>query len=430
MALLIAGVIALLLPFAGFAQRAQEEPFQEAGVCARCHVISVVEWGMSVHRKAATGCTACHGASPGHIQDERNNVKPERVPQGNAIAGLCAECHKDGCPKSGHKAGCQNCHHYHALVDPKKPATAAAPGERRGAGEMRRQEYSRLMEQGEKLVNAEQWDKARAAFQAALEQKPGDSQARDRAKLCERRLKPDLPGFEIAEKRFDPGTGLPRKVRVAGLAIPMVLVPGGGFEMGSERYAGSKPVHTVRIRPLYLGEFEITQAEWKSVMGSNPSAHQGGPFRDANRMPVEQVSWDDAQVFLKKLNEKVQGAGFRLPTEAEWEYAARAAGSEPEPAVEGQKAPRPVGKGRPNSLGLRDMLGNVWEWCSSLSRPYPFDATDGRESVDGTGLRILRGGGFADPADLLDPALRHAERPHRRMRANGLRLARDVPDPR
>jgi formylglycine-generating enzyme required for sulfatase activity len=423
MALLIASVIAMIFPLAAFAQGGQEQgPFQEAGVCARCHVISVVEWGMSAHRKAATGCTSCHGASLGHIQDERNNVKPDRVPKGAAVRGLCIGCHTN----QKNPKPCQDCHHYHALVDPRKPATAAVAGQ----GEARLQEFSRLMEQGEKLAQAEQWDQARAAFQAALQQKPGDGRAGEKVKLCERRLKPDLAGFEIVEKQFDSGTGLVRKVRVAGFGIPMVLVPGGGFEMGSERYERSNPVHTVRIRPLYLGESEITQAEWTSVMGSNPSACQGEKFPGAAGMPVEQVSWEDAQAFLKRLNEKVAGGGFRLPTEAEWEFAARTGGAEPEPAAPGQKSPRPAGQGRRNSLGLHDMLGNVWEWCSSLDRPYPFDATDGRESPDAPGMRILRGGGFADPADLLDPALRHAERPNRRMRFNGLRLARDVPEPR
>jgi formylglycine-generating enzyme required for sulfatase activity len=385
---------------------------------------------MSAHRQAATGCTSCHGASLGHVKDERNNVKPDRLPNGSAIAGLCADCHKDGCTKSGQKAGCQDCHHYHALVDPRKPAVAPAPDERSAERETRLQQFSRFLEEGNKLVNAEQWDKARIAFQAALQQKPGDGQASAKLKLCERRLKPDLPGFEITDKRFDPETGLVRKVRVAGLGIAMVLVPGGEFEMGSERFAGSKPVHTVRTRPFYLGAFEITQAEWKSMMGSNPSAHQGEKFPDADRMPVEQVSWEDAQAFLRKLNEKVEGGGFRLPTEAEWERAARSGGAEPEPAAPSQKSPRVVGLGHIDNLGLHDMLGNVWEWCSSLSRPYPFDATDGRESSSEPGLRILRGGGFGDPADLLDPALRHTERPNRRLRWNGLRLARDVPDPR
>ena len=424
MARLIVSLIAILLPLAGLAQPPQDQQsFQQAGVCARCHVISVVEWGMSGHRQAGTVCTSCHGASLGHIKDERNNVKPDRVPAGNAIASLCTDCHKDGCPKSAHKAGCQECHHVHALVDPRKPATAAVPDDQ----EKRWKQFSHFLEEGEKLAKAEQWDKARTAFQAALQQKPGDRQANAELKLCERRLKPDLPGFEIAEKQFDPATGLARKVRVAGLGIAMVLVPGGEFEMGSERFRDSKPVHTVRTRPFYLGEFEVTQAEWQSIMGSNPSAFQGEKFPDADKMPVEQVSWEDAQAFLKRLNEKVDGGGFRLPSEAEWERAARTGGAEPEPAAPSQKSPRPVGQGRVDNLGLHDMLGNVWEWCSSLSRPYPFDATDGRESVSEPGLRILRGGGFGDPADLLNPALRHAERPNRRQPWNGLRLARDVP---
>jgi len=87
-----------------------------------------------------------------------------------------------------------------------------------------------------------------------------------------------------------------------------------------------------------------------------------------------------------------------------------------------------VDSGQPDKLGLFDMLGNVWERCSSLNRPYPFDAADGREAPAAPGLRILRGGGYVDMADLLDAALRHAERPNRRLPWNGLRLARSVPE--
>jgi len=99
-------------------------------------------------------------------------------------------------------------------------------------------------------------------------------------------------------------------------------------------------------------------------MGSNPSAHQGADVSNSDRMPVDRVSWEDCQTFLKKLNERVASRGFRLPTEAEWEYAARA-GSGATENID-LPAPNPVGQGLPNQLGLFDLLGNVWEWCSSI----------------------------------------------------------------
>jgi formylglycine-generating enzyme required for sulfatase activity len=412
----MARLILAVVPFM-LAQVQPDRQFQQAGVCARCHVVSVVEWGVSRHLKAGTGCVECHGASQGHVIDERNNVKPERMPRGAAIAGLCANCHKSGCPNSRQTAGCQSCHHAHALVNPSKPPAIRDQGlEERMA---RWERFSHQMTEGERLVRFEQFEQARATFRAALEQVPGDRSATERLKMCERRLHPGLPGFERAGQELDGRSGLPREVQVAGTDIVMRLVPGGEFEMGAERFADSRPVHTVRLDAFYLGKFEVTQAQWKSLMGENPSAQQG------DRLPVERVSFEDAQAFVKRLNDKAPGGGFRLPTEAEWEFAARTGGAQPGPS---QPAPRPVGSGQPDKLGLFDMLGNVWEWCSSLSRPYPYDAADGREALATPGLRILRSGGFADMTELLDPALRHAERANRRLRWNGLRLARSVPE--
>lgn len=409
MARLIAA--ALALSAACFAQ-SQDQQFRQAGVCARCHVISVVEWGMSKHRAARTVCVACHGASAGHVADERNNVKPERVPKGEAVAGLCAGCHKNGCPKSGQKAGCQTCHHVHALVDPRKPAAADDQRLEESAAGQRR--YSGRMEEGERAAAAENWQAARSAFQEALKLEPGDARAPARLRMCERRINPRLPGFEISGPRFDRETGLPREVRVAGPGIPMLLVAGGEFEMGSDRFPGAGPVHTVRVEPFYLGKYELTQAEWTALMGANPSARTG------DNLPVERVSWQDCQEFLQRLNGKTQGGAFRLPTEAEWEFAARAGSAEAaEPG-----SPRPVTELSPDKLGFYGLLGNVWEWTSSLYKPYPYG-----EAGEQSGLRVLRGGGFADSREWFDAAARHPERPGRRLRWNGMRLARSIPEP-
>ena len=424
MARLTSAVILLLCGAVGAAQTVQDRQFKEAGVCARCHVISVIEWGMSAHRQAGVACVACHGASQGHVKDERNNIKPERLPRQAAIAGLCAGCHASGCPKTHETASCQNCHHSHALVDPKKPAMVN--DSKLDEISARWSRFAELERRGEELVKAEDWRAASEAYRQALEQKPGDRHAAERLKMCERRMNPSLPGFEIVGKEFDSGTGLPLHVSVARWGTPMVLVAGGEFEMGSERLAASRPVHTVRVEPFYLGQYEVTQAEWKLLMSSNPSAPLAAGTQEPDRLPVDQISWEDCQSLVKKLNDDVPGSGFRLPTEAEWEFAARAGGGTPEVAAWPQL--KPVGKGQPNSFGLFDLVGNAWEWSSSLYLPYPYVATDGREALDAPGLRVLRGGGYAEWKDWLDPAARHSERPHRRLRGNGMRLARSVPN--
>jgi hypothetical protein len=397
---------------------------QEAGVCARCHVISVAEWGYSKHRPAGTDCKACHGASQGHVVDERNNVKPDQIPRQTAVAGLCLGCHEAGCPKSKETGSCQKCHHPHALVDPRKPP--AIRDERLEQLEVRWQRYGQLMQEGERQVKARPWEAAKIAFQGALSEKPHDGLALARLKMCERRMKPGLAGFEIVGANFDEASGLPLQVRVVGLVIPMLLVPDGKYDMGSDQFANTKPVHQVRVEPFYLARHELTQDEWRAIRGSNPSAHQGANFPHSGRWPVEHISWEDAQALVRALNDRVAGGGFRLPTEAEWECAARVGGESAE--AFSLAAPRPVEQGKPNRLGLFDLAGNVREWCSSRLDPYPYNVSDGRESPVDSGLRILRGGVFIEPAAWYEPVARHGERSNRRLIWNGLRLARSIPE--
>jgi formylglycine-generating enzyme required for sulfatase activity len=423
--------------------------FKAAGVCARCHVVSVLEWGISKHVAAGTSCQKCHGPSKDHVANERNEVKPDRLPRGAQIAKTCQRCHDAGCPKTLQTATCQQCHHVHALLDPAK--RPQAQDDQLSQLLARWEKFRGRMDEGERQVRLGQWKAARQAFQDALALIPGNHRAAMRLTFCKRRLDPSVSGFTNVGDSFDPQTGLAREVKVAGLDIPMVLVPPGEFDLGADQALSSRPVHTVTIEAFYLGKFELTQAQWQALMGANPSVHQGKAFADAGRMPVEHVSWHDCQALVKRLNERVPGGGFRLPTEAEWEYACRAgADAPPGRLMLGQLAwfrenssrqppggdpsqgpeawsPRPVGTKKPNAWGLYDMQGNVSEWCSSLDRPYPYDPRDGREALDGPGLRVLRGGNFADAAEGLDPALRHSERPQRRYRWNGVRLARSAP---
>jgi formylglycine-generating enzyme required for sulfatase activity len=420
----------LLAALAASGQQPADFQFQQAGECARCHVISVVEWGISGHQRVGTDCVACHGVSEGHVIDERNNIKPEHVAQGAAIAGMCANCHAAGCPKTKQKAECQNCHHFHALVDPNKPPVVRDEGLEKRTVLLAR--YDARMREGESHYRAGAWERAREAFRAALQARPGDARAALRLTASERRLRGSLPGFELVTQAFDEAAGLPREVRVAGIGTPMVLVPGGEFEMGSEKFPATAPVHTVRVEPFYLARFEVTRGDWCAVMGGDANACN----ETSARMPLTGVSWQDAQTFVQKLNERVPGGGFRLPTEAEWELAARGSGSSAPDLAEiafygdfGRDAgPKPVGSRKPNRLGIFDLQGNVWEWCSSLHKPYPYDPLDGREAVDASGLRVLRGGSYSDTAGLLDAAFRHGLPADRRLRWNGFRLARSIPE--
>ncbi|MDX2286904.1 MAG: formylglycine-generating enzyme family protein [Bacteroidia bacterium] len=230
-----------------------------------------------------------------------------------------------------------------------------------------------------------------------------------------------------------------------GFAFRMIYVEGGVFRMGGAddaAFSDEKPVHEVRVPSFSLGEYPVTQGLWLAVMGGgNPS---GFPGLDR---PVELVSWEDAQAFIAKLN-GLTGRGYRLPSEAEWEYAARGgAGSEGYLYAGSDKLKEagwynensgdethPVGQKLPNELGLYDMSGNVWEWCEDhWHRSYQGALADGSAWVeaDRTGLgRVGRGGSWGSDARLCRVSYRNRNSPGYRYRRLGFRLAAPSVQPR
>jgi formylglycine-generating enzyme required for sulfatase activity len=194
-------------------------------------------------------------------------------------------------------------------------------------------------------------------------------------------------------------------------------------------------VHRVRIsKPFYLGKYEVTQAQWEAVMGTNPSTFQGNPNR-----PVESVSWANIQEFITRLNEQEGWEVCRLPTEAQWEYAARAgtavAHYENDMDViawydqNSGRQTHEVGQKRPNAWGLYDMLGNVWEWCHDGKRAY-YTADMAVDPMGPTGpsaRRIIRGASWAASAPYVLPTTRRWLVPDRRGDDLGFRCANSGP---
>jgi formylglycine-generating enzyme required for sulfatase activity len=188
-------------------------------------------------------------------------------------------------------------------------------------------------------------------------------------------------------------------------SMEFVRIPAGEFQMGCSPGdtacdADEKPAHRVQITKAFeMGKYEVTQAQWEAVMGTNPSK-----FKGADR-PVESVSWDDAQEFLKRLNARQDGYRYRLPTEAEWEYAARVGSSEkqtgPLDAVawyDGNSGNQthPIGQKQANGWGLYDMQGNVWEWCQDFYDENYYQSSPAQDPQGPSSRlgRVLRGGSW------------------------------------
>lgn len=224
-------------------------------------------------------------------------------------------------------------------------------------------------------------------------------------------------------------------ITVNGVSFDMIMVEGGTFTMGAtpeqgeDAYYSEKPAHQVTLSDYYIGETEVTQALWKAVMGTNPSSFEG------DRNPVEDVSWNDCQEFIRKLN-SLTGRTFRLPTEAEWEYAARGGNQSKGYKYSGSNKIEDValydGNSKdkknavktksPNELGLYDMSGNVWEWCNDWYGDYKRkDQTDPQGPSSGSN-RVLRGGCQYSSAERCRVSCRNDYSPDYRSGIFGLRL--------
>ena len=224
---------------------------------------------------------------------------------------------------------------------------------------------------------------------------------------------------------------------VNAVQFKMVKVEGGTFQMGatseqgSDAYDDEYPVHSVTLSDYYIGQTQVTQELWEAVMGSNPSYFKGN-----NQCPVENVSWNDSQEFIEKLN-RLTGKNFRLPTEAEWEYAARGgnkskgykySGSNDADAVawyeknSGGKT-HPVETKQSNELGLYDMSGNVWEWCQDRYGKYSSHSQSNPKGANTGSVRVLRGGSWISSEKGVRVSNRDYDAPGSRNVDGGLRLA-------
>jgi formylglycine-generating enzyme required for sulfatase activity len=231
-----------------------------------------------------------------------------------------------------------------------------------------------------------------------------------------------------------------------------VFVRGGTFQMGTASGGSSdeRPVHSVTVKSFYMGKYEVTQKEWVEVMGSNPSRWKG------DNLPVETVSWHDAIEYCNKRSLReglspayrgsgdfvscdLSASGYRLPTEAEWEYAAKGgdktyltteySGSNNVESVgwyngNSGGGTHPVGTKLPNDLGIYDMSGNVWEWCWDWYGSYSSSSqTDPTGAASGSN-RVLRGGGWIGSAGYLRSAARDNDTPSYWGNGSGFRLVR------
>lgn len=237
----------------------------------------------------------------------------------------------------------------------------------------------------------------------------------------------EAPQSASQNKNQEQTAGKSLTANVNGAQIQMVSIVGGTFLMGSPlsemgRDKDEGPQNEVTVQSFDMSKYEVTQEQYKVVMGTNPSNFKG------DNLPVDSVTWNNAVEFCRKLSETT-GRTYRLPTEAEWEYASRAGTSGPYSGnidamtwygPNSASQTHPVGQKQPNGFGLYDMNGNVWEWCQSKYGPYPYKADDGRENLQDNDVRVMRGGSYESSASSCRSAYRRRVIPD--VRSIGFRV--------
>jgi formylglycine-generating enzyme required for sulfatase activity len=245
------------------------------------------------------------------------------------------------------------------------------------------------------------------------------------------------------EKEKETENGKIETFTANGVSFDMVFVKGGTFTMGApdtdtDAYEWEKPAHQVTVSDYSIAKFPVTQKLWQAVMGGNPSYLKG------DNRPVETVSWDDAQAFISKLN-AATGKKFRLPTEAQWEYAARGGSQSKNYKYSGSNniddvawyydnsvahgkehldyGTHPVGTKKANELGICDMTGNVWEWCNDWYDIYTAASQTNPQGAAEGSFRVLRGGSWRSHAQYCRVAYRADITPSYRNADSGFRLS-------
>ena len=305
-------------------------------------------------------------------------------------------------------------------------------------------ECQRIRNLADDYFKDEEYEKARDRYKLVLEKNLQDPIAQKQYDLCVEQLRLQK---EQQQKIISPPTTFSVYDEIFQ---NMVYVEGGTFMMGrndSDAFDWEKPIHQVTVGSFYMSKYEVTQAQWTAVMGNNPS------YFTSDSLPVEQVSWDDVHDFIRKLNTQT-GKQYRLPTEAEWEYAARGgnksqgyrysggsvgdevawyyenAGNQIlddlswsiDVAHANANSTHPVGTKSPNELGLYDMSGNVWEWCSDWADRYPNQALSNPQGPLSGSNRVIRGGGWNYGARFAHVSYRDSGSPNYRLNYIGFRL--------